>query len=58
MSNLNTARDGMRIIRTMAAEWRGQRSLAAPPLMAVPRPSGPIDAPGQRYAAPKGESVR
>ena len=59
MSNLRTARDGMRIIRTMAAEWRGQRRPAAPQLIPVPR-GGAIDAPARRYAAPapKGESVR
>ena len=58
MSNLNTTRDGMRIIRTMAAEWRGRRCPPAPQLVAMPRQDGPITAPGQRYAAPEGESVR
>jgi glycosyltransferase involved in cell wall biosynthesis len=57
MSNLNTARDGMRVIRTLAAEWRGRGCPPAPQLMAVPRPGGAIAAPGQRYATPKGESV-
>ena len=54
MSNLNTARDGIRIIRTMAAEWRGQRCTPPPHLVTVPRQGGPIE----RYVAPEGESVR
>jgi glycosyltransferase involved in cell wall biosynthesis len=60
MSNLNTARDGMRIIRTMAAEWRGQRRPTVPQLVPVPRQGSAIDPPGRRYAAPapRGESVR
>jgi glycosyltransferase involved in cell wall biosynthesis len=57
-SNLSTARDGMRIMRTMAAEWRGRQRAPAPQLIAVPRQGRPIDAPGQRYAAPEEESVR
>jgi glycosyltransferase involved in cell wall biosynthesis len=57
-SNLKTARDGTRIIRTMAAEWRG-RPLPVPPLVTVPRQGGAVTAPGQRHAAaPEGESVR
>jgi hypothetical protein len=57
MSNLRTARDGMRIIRTMAAEWRG-RQPSAPQLVTLPRQGGPVTSSGQRYAAPEGESVR
>jgi glycosyltransferase involved in cell wall biosynthesis len=58
MSNLRTARDGMRIIRTMAAEWRGRRQPSAPQLVTVPRQGAPVTTSGQRYAAPEGESVR
>ncbi len=58
VSNLKTARDGMRIIRTMAAEWPGRRQLPVPQLVTVPRRGGPVTTPGQRYAAPEGESVR
>jgi glycosyltransferase involved in cell wall biosynthesis len=57
VSNLNAARDGVRVIRTMAAEWRGRRLEPVPQLMpAPPRPSA-IAAPARLYAAPEEESV-
>jgi len=58
MSNLKTARDGIRIIRTMAAEWRGRQQPPVPQLVTVPRQGAPVTTSGQRYAAPEGESVR
>jgi len=57
VSNLNAARDGTRVIRTMAAEWRGRRRADVSELMAPTRPGGAIAAPGQFYAAPEEESV-
>ena len=57
VSNLNAARDGTRVIRTMAAEWRGRRRAAVPQRMASQRPGGAVAAPGQFYSAPEEESV-
>jgi glycosyltransferase involved in cell wall biosynthesis len=57
VSNLNAARDGVRVIRTMTAEWRGRRQAPVPQLMPARRP-GLIAPPGQLYAAPEEESVR
>ncbi len=49
-SNLHAARDGMRVIRTMAVEWRGREPV--PQLTPARRP-GAIAAPVRQYAAPQ-----
>src|SRR5215469_1556786 len=50
VSNLNATRDGMRVIRTMAAEWRGRRQTPLPQLIPARRP-GVISSPEQLYVA-------
>jgi glycosyltransferase involved in cell wall biosynthesis len=56
VSNLNAARDGMRVIRTMVAEWRGRTQTPLPQLMPARRP-GVISSPKKLYVAPEEESV-
>jgi hypothetical protein len=56
VSNLNAARDGMRVIRTMTAEWRGRRQEPMPLLMPARR-QRVVAAPEELYAAPEEESV-
>jgi glycosyltransferase involved in cell wall biosynthesis len=61
VSKLNAARDGLRVARTMLAEWRGQRDVPAPELLSAPRQGDVMPEPpcifGQHSAAPEGESV-
>lgn len=55
-SNLNAARDGLRVIRTILAEWRGDRREPVPELLPSPRRDHVLAEP--RYAAPEGKPVR
>jgi len=57
-SNLNAVRDGMRVVRTMLAEWHGRRRVPVPVLVPPPGKRGAITAPQPRYSAPEEESVR
>jgi len=57
-SNLNATRDGLRVFRTMFAEWPGRHRVPMAELMAAPSPGPAITASGTGTSATEEEPVR
>jgi len=57
VSSLHATRDGMRVLRTMFAEWHARPHVPLARLLPAPRQEAPLPPSGARYSAPGEEAV-